>query len=170
MLMIRSSKEVLPWSTWPRNVITGGRAERRGVVLDVVELFHQLLFSRGFLAEINLDLQGRGQKFGGLQIELVGNAEELLKLEQLALNVGHGQSEALREALDSAGQADHDIVFSGRGGAYIPGAAEPADLAGRGFVFVGRALASRGGARPFALQLALFAPAQRAPRLVERPC
>ena len=146
----------------------GAGLERRGVVLDVVESFHQLLFGRGRLAEIDLDLQGRGQQFGGLQIELVGDAEELFILEEFALHVGHGQPEALREALDGAGQVDHDIVLSGRGGAHIPGAAEPAGQAGRNLFLVACSAPRRGGAGSFTLQLALLAPAQGAASIAER--
>ena len=117
-----------------------------------------------FLAEID-PTSNAGQKPGGLQISwsVRGGAQT----EQLALNVGHGQSEALREALDSAGQVTTTLCFRARRCLYSR-CGGAGGLAGRF-----RLRRSRAGV-PGALDRLRFSYAVRArptcPRLVERPC
>ena len=62
MPMIRSNSDVLPWSTCPRNVMTGGRGSSSGgIVFFVFQFGQELLFEFDVAAEIDLDAEFRGQ-------------------------------------------------------------------------------------------------------------
>ena len=68
MPMIRSSSDVLPWSTWPRNVITGGRSTRSaGSSSCCSQVGEQLVFQADGLLELDVDAQLRGDQLGHLR-------------------------------------------------------------------------------------------------------
>ncbi len=62
MPMMRSKSDVLPWSTWPRKVITGGsRLELRRIVGLVAQAGENLLRLIDFVLEVDFDAQLDGQ-------------------------------------------------------------------------------------------------------------
>ena len=78
---IASSSEVLPWSTWPMIVTTGGRSLE--VALGVVEdgLLVDLL---GGADDLDLAVELLGEDLDGLVGERLGQRRHLAELHQLS--------------------------------------------------------------------------------------
>ena len=70
MPMILSNSDVLPWSTCPRNVITGGRGlSVSGRIGLLIERREQLIFQIDRLPQFDFDAQLDRQQFDGFLID-----------------------------------------------------------------------------------------------------
>ena len=97
-----SSSEVLPWSTWPMIVITGGRSISSSSVSSKAGSS-----STSSVAPIDLDLlvEGLGQHLDRLVGERLGERGHLAQLHQLLDHLGRAQLERLGDLLDGGAGA-----------------------------------------------------------------
>ena len=112
---IASSSDVLPWSTWPMIVITGGRSisSSSRVLVDRL-LLH--VVRRG--VERDLLVEALGEHLDGLVGERLRERGHLAELHQLLDDLGGGQLERLGDLLDGRARADGDrrVLLERRGG------------------------------------------------------
>ena len=117
MPMIRSNSDVLPWSTWPRNVTIGGRGWSFAGSSSRFERLHAPCCSR-FTArwKVTCDAQFRRQQFGHFGVERGGDVAHRSQFEQLGQDVAGGHAEGLGETPHRAGQLDDDVFAPRRRG------------------------------------------------------
>ena len=104
---IASSSEVLPWSTWPMIVTTGGRSIRSssassndGLDLDVV----------GGVDDLDLLLELVGEHLDRVVGERLRERRHLAQRHQLLDDLGHRHAEVLGDVLDGRAGVDADQV------------------------------------------------------------
>ena len=90
---IASSSEVLPWSTWPMTVTTGGRVDEIGLVVVEGGLVVDLL---GGVDDLDLLVELVGQDLDGLVGEGLRQRRHLAQLHQLLDHLGAADAEASR--------------------------------------------------------------------------
>ena len=164
---IASSSEVLPWSTWPMIVTTGGRSTRSssassktGSDLDVV----------GGVDDLDLLVELVGEHLDRVVGERLRERRHLAQRHQLLDHLGHRHAEVLGDVLDGRAGVDADQVGGlhrrgvDRRDRLVVGAA-PAPAAARaalGLVGGAALLAARG------LRVDHHAPAPAGPRAAGR--
>ena len=146
-----SSSDVLPWSTWPMIVTTGGRSTRSsaasvelGLLVDVV----------GRVDDLDLLVELVGEDLDRVVGERLGERGHLPQLHQLLDDLGDRHAEVLGDVLDRRAGVDADrvglearLVLRDRldVGATAPAAAAARRAAlGAGRSAAGAALAARG--------------------------
>ena len=117
---MRSSSRVLPWSTWPMTVTTGGPRPQVGVVLLVLllEVPGQQL---GLLLLAGVDQAHVGAELGGEQLdhvvgERLGGRDHLALQEQEAHDVAGAAVELGPEVACRRAALDDDLALGHRGG------------------------------------------------------
>ena len=115
---ILSSRVVLPWSTWPMTVMTGGRDALRLLVVVVVVVeegleLHLLLLARFHQEQLGAHLEG--EQLHLLVRQRHGGGDHLALLEQEADDVGRGAVELGRELLGRRASLDDDGALGDRG-------------------------------------------------------
>ena len=114
---IRSSSRVLPWSTWPMTVTTGGR---RGAAVRVVAgVDPEELAELGLLLLAGIDETDLGADLGREQLhhlvaERLGGGHHLAVLHQEADHVGGGAVELGTEVLGGRGPLHHHDALGHR--------------------------------------------------------
>ena len=146
-----SSSEVLPWSTWPMIVTTGGRSIE--VLGGVLELGLLVDVVRG-MDDLDLLVELVGEHLDRVVGERLGERGHLAQLHQLLDHLGNRDGEVLRDVLDRRAGVDADrvglearLVLRHRldVGATAPAAAAARRAAlGAGRSAAGPALAARG--------------------------
>ena len=114
---IASSSVVLPWSTWPMIVTTGGRGARsvfRVVEVDGLELLLRRVLDRDLAVELRAD------DLDLLVGERLRRRPHLPEVHEDLDQLGHRDAERLREVLDGDAGLDADRPGGGRGGR-LPG-------------------------------------------------
>ena len=119
VVRIRSSSSVLPWSTWPMTVTTGGRG-RSGLVLVLVVVVEVVGLELGFLLLAGVDQADARAELGREQLDHVvgeglGGGDHLALLEQEAHHVGGRAVELRAELLGRRPALDDDARPRGRG-------------------------------------------------------
>ena len=104
---IASSSEVLPWSTWPMIVTTGGRALE--VLGGVVELRLGLVLLGG-ADDLDLLVELVGEHLDGIVGQRLRERRHLAELHQLLDHVGDRDAQVLRDVLDGRAGVDLDDV------------------------------------------------------------
>ena len=95
-LRMRSSSLVLPWSTWPMTVMTGGPGDRALVLVLVLEVLDaEDLLELDLLLLAGVDEADLGADLGGEQLdhvvgERLGGRDHLALLHEEADDVGRG--------------------------------------------------------------------------------
>ena len=104
---IASSSEVLPWSTWPMIVTTGGRAHE--LLVGVLEdgLADQLV---GGVDDLDVLVELGREHADRLVGERLRERRHLAEAHQLADHLGHGDAEVLGDVLDGRAGVDPDQV------------------------------------------------------------
>ena len=104
---IASSSEVLPWSTWPMMVTTGGRMTE--VLVGVVEgrLGVRLV---GRADDLDLLVELVRQHLDGVVGQRLGERRHLAQLHELLDDLRDGDAEVLRDVLDRRAGVDLDDV------------------------------------------------------------
>ena len=104
---IASSSDVLPWSTWPMMVTTGGRDDE--VLVGVVEgrLGVRLV---GRADDLDLLVELVRQHLDGVVGERLGERGHLAQLHELLDDLRDGDAEVLRDVLDRRAGVDLDDV------------------------------------------------------------
>ena len=102
-----SSSDVLPWSTWPMIVTTGGRSTRSssasvelGLLVDVV----------GRVDDLDLLVELVGEDLDRVVGQRLGERGHLAQLHQLLDDLGDRHAEVLRDVLDRRAGVDADRV------------------------------------------------------------
>ena len=103
---IASSSEVLPWSTWPMIVTTGGRVDE--LLVGVLEL--GLVDVVGGVDDLDALLEVLGQHLDRLVGERLGQRRHLTERHQVADDLRHGDAEVLGDVLDRRARVDPDQV------------------------------------------------------------
>ena len=114
---MRSSSSVLPWSTWPMTVMTGGRGALRVGIVVVVVVEQRLQLDLLLLAGI--DEQEVGADLEREQLHLLvgerhGRGDHLALLQQEAHDVGGGAVQLGRELLRRRAPLDDDRALGHR--------------------------------------------------------
>ena len=114
---MRSSRRVLPWSTWPMTVTTGGRGRSRSLVLLLV--VEVLGLQLGFLFLAGVDQADGGVQLGGEQLdhvvgERLGGRDHLALLEEEAHHVGARAVELRTQLLGGRTPLDDDLPVGNR--------------------------------------------------------
>ena len=141
---IASSSEVLPWSTWPMMVTTGGRAlsvSGASTSLGRVDVDVALADALDAVAELG------DQQLGGVLVDGLGERDRRAHLEQRLDEVGAALGHAVGELLDRDRLGDDDVadLLGRRAGLHVvalfllAGAAERGERAGAAVVLVGQA-------------------------------
>ena len=104
---IASSSEVLPWSTWPMIVTTGGRSSE--VLLGVLERRLDLDLVGG-VDDLDLLVELVGEDLDRLVGERLGERRHLAQAHQLLDDLGHRDAEVLGDVLDGRAGVDPDRV------------------------------------------------------------
>ena len=104
---IASSSDVLPWSTWPMIVTTGGRGSRSssassnsGSAVDLV----------GGVDDLDLLVELVREHLDGVVVERLGERGHLAQLHQLLDDLGDRDAEVLGDVLDRRARVDLDDV------------------------------------------------------------
>ena len=118
---IRSSSGVLPWSTWPITVTTGGRGRSVVVVLLVVLVVEEAGLERGLLLLAGVDQADPGADLGREQFDHVvaqrlGRRHHLALGEKEADDVAGRAVELRSDLLWRAAPLDDDLVVGNRRG------------------------------------------------------
>jgi hypothetical protein len=96
VLRMASSSEVLPWSTWPMMVTTGGR----GQILVGVGRVEQAFLDVGFRHALDGVAHFLGDELGGVGVDHVGDLVHLALLHQELDDVDRALGHAVGEFLD----------------------------------------------------------------------
>ena len=104
---IASSSDVLPWSTWPMIVTTGGRGSSSLVLVVEDGLADQLV---GGVHDLDLLAELGGEHADRLVGQRLRQRRHLAEAHQLADHLGHGDAEVLGDALDRRAGVDPDQV------------------------------------------------------------
>ena len=104
---IASSSEVLPWSTWPMIVTTGGRVDE--VLVGVLELRLGVDLV-GRVDDLDLLVELVGEHLDRLVGQRLGERRHLAQLHQLLDDLGDGDAEVLGDVLDRRAGVDPDDV------------------------------------------------------------
>ena len=169
MPMILSNSEVLPWSTWPRNVIDGGPGDQVGrIVLDGGDGRELLLGQRRLAVEVDFGPHFDGQQLGGFRLDHGIDRGHGADAQQCFEHLLGGDAHGLGKAADGARQSERDFALAGggsvgaAGGATVPHQAATANR--RRFALFVPSSAGGFGGTALAIQLALFAIAQQVGR------
>ena len=114
-LRIRSSSEVLPWSTWPRIVMTGGRGTRFSDVPEDAKDVEQVVFGRALVDHLELDAELQGEHDRQLVVQGGVDGGELVHGHQLADQIVGLDADRLGEAADGDRRLDLGVRLA-RGG------------------------------------------------------
>ena len=107
-----SSRLVLPWSTWPMTVMTGGP---RLEVLGIVDgLLLELGLFVGGVHDLDLAAEVVGEDLDGLVAERLGDGDHLAVAHERLDDLGRGDAEELGDVLDGGAGRDLDDALSGR--------------------------------------------------------
>jgi hypothetical protein len=106
-LRMASSSEVLPWSTWPMMVTTGGRGYHlAALVLDIEDA----QFDVGFRDAADGVAEFTGDQLGQIGVDDVARLHHLAFLHQVLDHVDRAFGHALREFLDGDGFRQGDFA------------------------------------------------------------
>ena len=130
---IASSSDVLPWSTWPMIVTTGGRSLE--VLVGVLELRLGVDLVGG-VDDLDLLVELVGEDLDRVVGQRLGERRHLAELHQLLDDLGHRHAEVLGDVLDRRAGVDPDGVGLQRrvascGTGSVVGAAPAATAAAR---------------------------------------
>ena len=103
---IASSSEVLPWSTWPITVTTGGRSTRSSSSSSSTTGLLDLLLGGG--DDLDLAVELLGDRLDRLVGERLGEGRHLTLLHQSLDHLGGGEAEALGDLADGGAGVDLD--------------------------------------------------------------
>ena len=107
-----SSSDVLPWSTWPMIVTTGGRSTRSSAASSNCGLLVDLV--RG-VDDLDLLVELVGEDLDRVVGERLGERRHLAQLHQLLDDLGDRDGEVLGDVLDRRAGVDPDRVGLERG-------------------------------------------------------
>ena len=80
-LRMRSSREVLPWSTWPMTTTTGARGTSSSSRIDVI--VNKALLDRDDDLVLHLAAKLHGDQRGGIVIDHIGHGRHHAELDEL---------------------------------------------------------------------------------------
>ena len=104
---IASSSDVLPWSTWPMIVTTGGRVDE--VLVGVLEL-GLVVDLVGRVDDLDLLVELVGEDLDRVVGQRLGERRHLAQLHQLLDDLGDRHAEVLGDVLDGRAGVDADRV------------------------------------------------------------
>ena len=116
-LRMRSSSLVLPWSTWPMTVMTGGRTRPRlvrvvvDIVIDQEELLELDLLLLAGVHEADLRPDLGGEQLDHVVVEGLRGRDHLALLHEEADDVGRRAVHLGTELLGRGGPLDHDLAL-----------------------------------------------------------
>ena len=124
VLRILSSSSVLPWSTWPMTVTTGGRGDG-GDGLVLVVFVEELREQLGFFLLTRVDEVDLGADFGGVELdhvvrEALDGGDDLALEEQEANDVRGAAVELGSDVLRRRAALDDDLAVGHRRAARLP--------------------------------------------------
>ena len=157
MPMMRSNSDVLPWSTWPRNVITGGRSTRSaGSSSCCSKLGEHLVFQADRLLELDVDAQLGRHELRHFRIHDGGDRRHDAFVHQDPQDFARRHAGRFGQFANRARQLNGDVLLARRRRARASAdlAPRPATKALRPIVFAD----GRRGAAP--RELTLFAATQ----------
>ena len=168
---IASSSEVLPWSTWPMIVTTGGRVTSSSSAILVGGLVRDLV---GGVLDLDLLVEAVGQHLDRLVGEGLGEGGHLAELHQLLDHLAGGEAERLGHLLDGGAGLDlgdldlRRLLGLRREVGLDPRGAAPAAAAARRGLLLGRR--PRGTARGLRVDHHAAAASASAAASTPRPC
>jgi hypothetical protein len=127
-LRIASSSEVLPWSTWPMMVTTGGRGLQFHLVALVVPKILQL--DVGFRHALDRVAEFTGDEFSKIGVDDVARLHHLAFLHQILDHIDRAFGHALRKFLN--GDGFRQCNFAGNLLARSPASSSGASFPGGG--------------------------------------
>ena len=104
---IASSSDVLPWSTWPMIVTTGGRSTRSLVVVLEGRLVVDVVAG---VDDLDLLVELVGEDLDRVVGQRLGERRHLAERHQLLDDLGHRDAEVLGDVLDGRAGVDPDDV------------------------------------------------------------
>ena len=102
----------MPWSTWPRIVMTGGRGTRFSDVPEDANDVEQVVLGRALVDHLELDAELEGEHGGHLVVERGVDGGELVHGHQLADQVVGLDADRLGEAADGDRRLDLGVRLS----------------------------------------------------------